>query len=93
MIRTTGAAQDRDLEHRVRAFLAAHNVPALRRLSIEADGGTVTLRGRVFTFYEKQLSQQCPRHVAGVRRLIDMVVVASRKETPVHSAGNDQQSA
>ena len=52
----------------------------MRRLSIEAEGGTVTLRGSVFTFYEKQLSQQCPRRVAGVRRLIDMIVVASRKE-------------
>ncbi len=90
MIQTTGAAQDRDLEHRVRAFLAAHNVPALRRLSINADDGTVTLRGSVFTFYEKQLSQQCPRRVAGVRRLIDEVVVASRKEVPASPAGNDQ---
>ena len=78
MIRISGesaVSNDRDLERRVRDFLTAHNIPALRRLAIEARGGTVTLRGQVSTFYEKQLSQQCPRRVDGVQRLIDQVVV------------------
>jgi hypothetical protein len=75
MIRFTDELRDRDLEGRVRQFLGARNFPALRRLAIEARNGTVTLRGRVATFYEKQLSQQCQQRVAGVRQLIDQVVV------------------
>jgi hypothetical protein len=63
MIRLTDELRDRELEQRVRTFLAGHNVPSLRRLAIEARDGTVTLQGRVATFYEKQLSQQCKRRV------------------------------
>jgi osmotically-inducible protein OsmY len=75
MIRFTDELRDRELEQRVRVFLVGQNVPSLRRLAIEARDGTVTLRGRVATFYEKQLSQQCRRRVTGVRRLVDQMVV------------------
>jgi hypothetical protein len=40
-------------------------------------GGSVTLRGRVATFYEKQLAIQTCRMLAGLERLIDAVEVAS----------------
>jgi osmotically-inducible protein OsmY len=70
---------DRDLERRVANYLVGKHVPGLRHLAVEARGGTVTLRGRVQTFYEKQLCQDCSRRVAGVVRLIDAVdVVAMR---------------
>ena len=75
MIRFTDELRDRDLEYRVRTFLSGRNFPALRRLGIEARNGTVTIRGRVTTFYEKQLSQQCRQRVAGVRQLVDQIVV------------------
>jgi osmotically-inducible protein OsmY len=42
---------------------------------VEAQSGVVRLRGEVKTFYEKQLSVQLARRVAGVVRLIDEVVV------------------
>jgi osmotically-inducible protein OsmY len=71
---------DEDLKHRVSLFLAGRHVLSLRGLEIDARGGTVTLRGRVGSFYEKQLSQQCCRRVAGVIDLVDRVEVT---ETPV----------
>jgi hypothetical protein len=66
---------DRDLERRVASFLV-HQRPELRHLSVEAQGGTVTLRGSVRTFYEKQIGHTLCRRVAGVVRLIDAVDVA-----------------
>lgn len=67
---------DRDLERRVLSYLVGRHVPGLRNLQIEARNGTVTLRGRVHTFYEKQLCQNCCRRVAGVVQFVDNVDVA-----------------
>ena len=64
-----------DLVRRVKIFLSSRHQPGLRHLHIEADGGTVTMRGKVNTFYEKQLSYQCCRRVAGVVKIVDMVDV------------------
>ena len=69
---------DRDLERRVKAFLADRNLPALRRLAIHSQRGVVTLRGRVRTFYEKQLGGQSARRVAGVVDVIDAIYVRGR---------------
>ena len=43
-------------------------------------GGTVTVRGRVPTYYEKQLAINSCRRVAGVVKLVDDVVVGSEEE-------------
>ena len=69
------SAVDRDLERRVLGFLARSHMPGLRHLAVQACNGTVTLRGQVATFYEKQLGQDCCRRVAGVVKLIDAVDV------------------
>lgn len=66
---------DSEIEQNVRAFLEGCNMPALRRLAVSVSAGTVTLRGQVRTFYERQLTQQCLRRIAGVRQLIDRTVV------------------
>ena len=73
---------DRDLERRVVSYLADRHLPGLRHLTVEAQAGTVTLRGTVHSYYEKQLSQQCCRRVAGVLKLIDAVDVAARAAAP-----------
>lgn len=67
---------DRDLQRRVVSFLHDRHVPGLRHLDVEVQDGTVVLRGRVNSFYEKQLCQNCCRRVAGVLRLVDEVTVA-----------------
>jgi osmotically-inducible protein OsmY len=56
-------------------FLAHQPRPALRYLRVEARGDTVTLRGLVTTYYERQLALQSSRRVAGVRELIDEITV------------------
>ena len=66
---------DRELEHRVIGFLESKRVPALRYLEVKARSGVVTLTGRVYTFYEKQLCNQCCRRVPGVRQLVNEVDV------------------
>ena len=67
--------RDDELRLRVVNFLADSNMPGLRHLEVAAAGGTVTLRGRVRTYYEKQLCRQRCRRVAGVVQLVDHVVV------------------
>ncbi len=68
-------SDDAALEQRVKNFLNTKHVPSLRHLDIKARGGVVTLKGRVQTFYEKQLCNQCCRRVAGVRQLVNAVDV------------------
>jgi osmotically-inducible protein OsmY len=67
---------DRDLERRVVNYLEGRHVPGLRHLSVQARSGIVTLRGKVQTFYEKQLCLDCCRRVAGVVKYVDAVDVA-----------------
>lgn len=66
---------DRDLELRVTNYLFGRQVPALRQIEVEADNGTVTLRGSVHSFHHKQLCIHCCRRVAGVIELVDEVQV------------------
>ena len=66
------AAKD-ELSQRVRLFLNGSNVPGLRHVGVEVEGNTVTLRGAVRTFYEKQLAVRLCRRVAGVIQVIDLV--------------------
>jgi osmotically-inducible protein OsmY len=69
------AVQDRDLEDRVRNYLLGYKMPALREISVEASDETVTLQGRVSSFYQKQLCLHCCHRVAGVRTIIDEIAV------------------
>jgi len=66
---------DQELEKRIKMSLAARHVPGLRHLAVRARDGVVTLSGRVLTFYEKQLCNQCCSRVAGVQELINDVDV------------------
>ena len=67
---------DRDLERRVVNYLWGRQIPSLRRVAVASREGTVTLRGQVRSFYEKQLCQHSCRRVAGVLRLVDEIDVA-----------------
>lgn len=71
------ADRDVDLRRRVVSFLTDSNMPGLRQLRVDAVDGIVTLNGTVRTYYEKQLSQQRCKRVAGVVRLIDQVEVVN----------------
>jgi osmotically-inducible protein OsmY len=71
----TALQDDTDLERRVRIYLASQSRPALRGVEVQVTDGTVTLRGLVSSFYEKQLSVHLAARVAGVRRLEDELLV------------------
>jgi osmotically-inducible protein OsmY len=75
MVTKSTTSSDRDLERRVLGYLCEKHVPSFRRLTVEACDGVVTLRGRVSSFYEKQLAHHCCRRVAGVTRLVDAMEV------------------
>lgn len=76
------SAADLNLERRVLLTLAQLHVPLLRHLRAEANEGTITLSGRVTTYYERQLAQSRARRVPGVIRLIDTVNVVERPKGP-----------
>ena len=75
---------DRDLARQVTNFLAGQHVPALRAIQVEAQGGAVTLRGHVRTFFEKQLSHHSASRVAGVRQVIDEIQVVWPTKTETY---------
>ena len=60
-----------DLAYRVALFLQQQRVATGSHLRIEARGGTVTLRGQVRSFHQRQLVHTLARHVAGVLQVID----------------------
>jgi len=63
-----------DLKRRILIFLSQRGVSSVRRLNIEVNGGTVTFRGTVPSFYERQLCL-CSQYVPGVRKLVDELKV------------------
>lgn len=71
--------KDRDLTRRVMNFLRQH-FPRLRTVEVEARQGIITIRGRVNSFYERQLCIHCCQRVAGVVRLNDELNVVQMLE-------------
>ena len=72
-----------DLEGRVRQFLSAANLPALRHIGVQVVGDSVVLSGYVRTFHEKQMATEFARRVAGV------VNVANRIDVYYGESSND----
>ncbi len=64
-----------EIKRRITNLLWQRGVSSLRRLDIEVKGGTVTLRGTVSSFYERQLCLTCCQHVPGVFTLVDEIKV------------------
>ena len=67
--------ENSELRCRVTSYLATKHLPSLRRLMVNAAEGTVTLRGSVDSFHEKQIAIHSCRRVAGVRQLVDAMDV------------------
>lgn len=66
---------DEELARRVTQFLRSQRPELLRRIELAAEDGIVTVQGTLRTFYERQLAIACIGRVAGVRRVVDFVVV------------------
>jgi osmotically-inducible protein OsmY len=73
--------EDELLARNVRNFVLGRIQPASNQVHVEADCGTVTLKGHVGSFYQKQLWLHGAQRVAGVRRVVDELdVVRSSRE-------------
>ena len=47
----------------------------MRRISCECKHGILSLRGRLFSFYEKQIAQETVARIAGVTQVVNDVEV------------------
>ncbi len=57
------------LEDRVHCAIEQNPYIAPKTLRFETSDGRVTLRGRVGTFFQKQMAQEAVRRVAGVQEI------------------------
>jgi hypothetical protein len=64
------------LKRRIITFLSQKGVSSVRRLDIGVTNGTVTFRGTVGSFYERQLCLSC-KHVPGTRAVVDELTVSN----------------
>jgi hypothetical protein len=71
----TVATEREGLRQRVRLFLATSHIPTLRHVDVEIDGDVVLLRGKVRSYYEKQMALQFASRVAGVIQVVDSIEV------------------
>lgn len=81
--------KDEDLADAVRARLHQSGYLALREISCEATNSRVVLRGRVSTFYLKQVAQARAGDVEGVRLVVNRIEVRKKPVAPPpHRPGN-----
>jgi hypothetical protein len=69
--------READLARRVTDSLWSASLPVLRRISVEARGETVVLRGAVDSFYQRQMTVARAACVPGIRRLVDALQVTA----------------
>ncbi|MBM3272794.1 BON domain-containing protein [Candidatus Kaiserbacteria bacterium] len=74
------AEADRDLLLRVKGFLHQRGYGPHRTLAITVERGVVLVRGRVPTYYLRQVAVECIRRVAGVNQFIDRIEVVYRPD-------------
>ena len=68
-------SDDERLAKNVRNFVANQIPAAIKQVRVDAEQGSVKLRGCVRSFYQKQLWLSGSTKVAGVRRVIDEIKV------------------
>jgi hypothetical protein len=72
-----------DVAVRAKSALLRSRIFDLRRLAVEQDGEAIVLRGRVSSFYHKQLAQEVVRNAvegAAVINAIRVIYVADRRD-------------
>lgn len=72
---TQRSLHDLDLEMRAQLSLAASSIFAIRELQVRHEVDALVLRGRVPTFYFKQVAQELVRAVAAGYPVINRVEV------------------
>lgn len=74
---------DEQLQQRLLHGIADLNVPAFRFLSIDVRAGIVLLRGRVSTFYHRQIVSAACRRLAGADSIVDLLIVEKAEREAV----------
>jgi osmotically-inducible protein OsmY len=69
--------EGRDLQRRIMACLK-DRFPALRGVHVTVIGGTADLRGEVSSKTDKRLCVEYCRHVPGVLKIVDELIVAEK---------------
>jgi osmotically-inducible protein OsmY len=77
---------DEQLRHRVCLFLQTLRLAIARRLQIDVQNGAVIVEGIARSYYERQMAVACVKRVAGVRQVIDRIVVHDDPERVGHAA-------
>ncbi|MCA9268135.1 MAG: BON domain-containing protein [Planctomycetales bacterium] len=72
---------DEDLQHRVVNTLHTRGMPQVDQLRVTAVDGAVMISGALPSRHAKWLHLECCRHVAGVFKVIDRIVVDEATET------------
>jgi osmotically-inducible protein OsmY len=75
MVTTKTQRNDSDVQRDVLSALGNNSRLQLSSLQVEADDGTITLRGTVPTVWQKKLAAQTARRVEGVERVLDDLMV------------------
>ena len=77
---------DRELQRRIVSFLFERGLWSLRHLETEVHDGVAVIKGRVRTYYEKQLATCCCQRVAGVLRVVNDVRVSDDAQAASRSS-------
>lgn len=64
------------IEYLVQSRLRGSPYPSIQRLNCDVVDGRVVLRGRVLSFFEKQVAQESISDVAGIEQIVNGVEVA-----------------
>lgn len=65
-----------EVEEAARGRLGSCPYPAIKRLTCEFSGGSLVLRGRVASYFEKQVAQEAVAHLDGIADLVNVVEVS-----------------
>lgn len=65
-----------DLARRVRNFLSKQGHPGLQDVNVEVAADVVHVRGKACNLYARELATTCCQRVAGVRRVVNEMVVS-----------------
>jgi hypothetical protein len=71
------APPERTLPERVRAFIEMRGLLS-GQVQVSEHDGTIVLEGTVGLYHERQIALTCAQHVAGVRHVIDRIIVRER---------------
>jgi hypothetical protein len=70
-----------DIAETAQERLRASAYPGVRSLECDHDHGVLVLRGRVSSYYHKQLAQEAVRNVGGVKVILNAVEVVTQSNS------------